>query len=137
MNLSDPYVYKLRVTRVVDGDTVDGDIDLGFNVELKGRRIRLWGINAPETRTKDKEEKSKGQQAKDWLEQQIWVRDNEIYVHTRMDSTGKFGRILGVLYPTLDGSMSYNEWMVKIGLAIPYMDDGLYGEIKHEHSETA
>ena len=58
------YLYKINVTRVVDGDTVDAEIDLGFDIVLS-KRIRLHGIDAPETRTRDKEEKKKGLAAKE------------------------------------------------------------------------
>ena len=61
------YQYKVKVTRVVDGDTVDVDIDLGFSVVLKKQRVRLYEIDTPESRTRDKEEKKFGLLAKEYL----------------------------------------------------------------------
>ena len=82
------------LVRVVDGDTVDCDIDLGFGVWLKNQRIRLYGINAPETRTKDLEEKKAGQAAKLRL---IAMMSNKFLLTTVKDKKGKYGRILGTI----------------------------------------
>ena len=67
MDVNDKYLYEAELIRVVDGDTIDAWIDLGFNITVR-RRIRLWGINAPETRTLDLEEKREGKLAKARLE---------------------------------------------------------------------
>lgn len=90
------YEYKLKITRVIDGDTVDALIDCGFGILLQ-KRIRLSNINAPETRTKDKEEKERGIKAKDRLKELIKEHKGHLTVKTRLDKTGKFGRVLGVL----------------------------------------
>ena len=82
------------LVRVVDGDTVDCDIDLGFGVWLKNQRIRLYGIDAPETRTKDLEEKKAGQDAKLRL---IAMMSNKFLLTTVKDKKGKYGRILGII----------------------------------------
>ena len=87
------FVYPIRVTRVVDGDTVDADIDLGFRVHTN-KRIRLYGFNAPESRTRDKEEKKRGLAAKKRLQQLL---DAAPEVHLRSHGTGKYGRVLGDL----------------------------------------
>ena len=87
--------YRCEVTRVVDGDTIDVDIDLGFNIKYS-ERVRLLGINTPETRTRDLEEKAKGLEAKDfvinWLED---MADKCPIIETKVDKKGKLRRILG------------------------------------------
>jgi micrococcal nuclease len=88
------YDYMATLIKVVDGDTVDCDIDLGFGVWLKNQRIRLYGINAPETRTKDLEEKKAGQAAKLRL---IAMMSNKFLLTTVKDKKGKYGRILGTI----------------------------------------
>ena len=93
-----PYEYFFKPTRVVDGDTVDGFIDLGFSVHRK-IRVRLGGIDAPETRTRDKEEKVFGFAAKEKLEQLLDSCDR---VMIKSLGVGKFGRCLGVLFQADD-----------------------------------
>ena len=88
------YDYMATLVKVVDGDTVDCDIDLGFGVWLKNQRIRLYGINAPETRTKDLEEKKAGEDAKLRL---IAMMSNKFLLTTVKDKKGKYGRILGII----------------------------------------
>ena len=88
------YEYKCKVTRVVDGDTVDIDIDLGFGVWLHKERVRIYGIDTPESRTRDKEEKKYGLMAKEFVKQ--FVKGDSIKLTTqKYDAKGKFGRILG------------------------------------------
>lgn len=89
----DKYNYNVQVSRVVDGDTVDVMIDLGFNTHIK-RRVRMYGINTPETRTRDLEEKKRGLAAKARLEELL--NNNEIVM--RSWGKGKFGRVLGELF---------------------------------------
>lgn len=111
------YEYTFTLDRVVDGDTIDASVNLGFDVTTK-QRIRLLGINAPETRTKDLDEKKKGLQAKEWLKQ-ILDCDKALLIKTHKDKKGKFGRYLGYIY--IDGdSISINEQMVSTGLAVIY-----------------
>ena len=91
------YEYRFKVNRVVDGDTVDGTIDLGFGIFTK-KRIRLSGINAPETRTRDKEEKARGKEAKQRLRQLLLHGQKQaegLVITTTLDKTGKYGRVLG------------------------------------------
>ena len=89
------YQYKIKkINRVIDGDTVDLDIDLGFDITIS-HRVRLKDINAPETRTKDLEEKTRGLAAKVWLEEQL-SREGEWIIETYKED--KYGRILGTLY---------------------------------------
>ena len=116
------YQYKAKLIKVVDGDTVDAMIDCGFST-FKKERIRLFGINTPECRTRDKEEKKRGLAAKARLKQLIKEGKNEFIVETTIDKKGKFGRLLGTLYPLApidDSSNSYNQMLVNEGHAEEY-----------------
>ena len=88
------YEYRCRIDRVVDGDTVDVDIDLGFGVWMKKQRIRLYGVDTPESRTRDAEEKVFGNLAKNFVQVRLPVGSNQV-LRTKLDGKGKFGRILG------------------------------------------
>lgn len=110
------YEYNCTIRRVVDGDTVDVDIDLGFDVVLKQQRIRLYGINTPETRTRDLEEKARGLEAKDFVTNLLPV-GSQCVLQSRLDSRGKFGRILGVF---IVGGQSVNQMLLDEGLAEEY-----------------
>ena len=82
--------YKCKLVKVVDGDTVDVDIDLGFDVWLRNQRIRLYGIDTPESRTSDPDEKIYGLLAKDFLVK--WTNAGDLTIKTRKDDArGKFG----------------------------------------------
>jgi micrococcal nuclease len=110
------YQYKIKkINRVIDGDTIDLDIDLGFGITLS-HRVRLKGINAAETRTTDLEEKQAGINARLWLEKELSKRGEWIIETTKED---KYGRILGTLY--LAGEpVTVNEKMLNEGIAKPY-----------------
>ena len=110
------YTYKAKVTRVVDGDTVDALIDLGFDTHVK-KRIRLYGMDAWESRTRDKEEKVKGLAAKARLIQILNENNNEFILVSH--GVGKFGRCLGELFLTSD-SDSINNQLVSEGHAKKY-----------------
>ena len=111
------YKYKIKnIIRVVDGDTVEVDIDLGFHVTLN-QRVRLKGIDAPETRTLDLEEKDKGIQARLWLEKELSKEGEWIIETTKED---KYGRMLGTLY-LVGEPVTVNERMLNEGIAKPYM----------------
>jgi micrococcal nuclease len=117
------YEYTAKITRVVDGDTVDALIDLGFDIHVK-KRIRLYGINTPETRTRDKEEKSRGLAAKARLED-ILDQDNNI-VTIKSHGVGKFGRCLGELFISGTEMFSFepqcvNKMLISEGHAVKYM----------------
>ena len=86
--------YRCKIVKVIDGDTVDVDIDLGFGIWMKKERIRLYGIDTPESRTRDKEEKKYGLKSKDAVLSYLPV-DSIQTLRTQKDKTGKFGRILG------------------------------------------
>tara|TARA_R100001163_G_C5066954_1_gene205686 strand:- start:633 stop:1043 length:411 start_codon:yes stop_codon:yes gene_type:complete len=115
------YQYKVTVTRVVDGDTVDVDIDLGFSVVLKKQRVRLYEIDTPESRTRDKEEKKFGLASKEYLKNTLLAAKN-IYLISY--DKGKFGRILGELFID-DNDKSVNMQMVDNHHAVKY-----YGQNK-------
>lgn len=116
------YEYKItRLYRVVDGDTIEVDIDLGFDILLH-KLVRLAGIDTPESRTKDAYEKKLGLEAKDWLKNRL--KDAQaIRINTeKPDSTEKYGRILGWLYAD-DDVLSINETMIQQGYAWSYLGD--------------
>ena len=110
------YEYKAIVTRVIDGDTIDVDIQLGFYVILSKQRVRLYGIDTPESRTRDKEEKIRGLLSKDYLKDNCYVGST---IKLKSKEKGKFGRILGVIYKDGD-SISMNQRMIEEGFAVPY-----------------
>jgi micrococcal nuclease len=118
-NTKDPYIYRIRlVHKVVDGDTIDADIDLGFDISLT-KRIRLAGIDTPESRTADVYEKKLGLQAKEWLKHKL-ENAKDIIIKTELpDSTEKYGRIIGHLY--INGEeVSVNNQMISEGHAWNY-----------------
>ena len=118
------FEYKCKLVRVVDGDTVDIDIDLGFGVWLRKQRIRMYGIDTPESRTRDLEEKKYGLAAKEFLKK--WTGAGELRIKTRKDAKGKFGRILGELFmKTSVGELSVNQSLVENSHAVRY-----YGQSK-------
>ncbi len=111
------YEYKIEITRVVDGDTVDGRIDLGFHT-LTFKRVRLMGINTPETRTRDLVEKEKGLAAKQYMKD--LVENNKEFI-IQSHGTGKYGRVLGELFiKSGDRKQSVNKMMIKAGHAVEY-----------------
>ena len=109
------YRYKVEVTRVVDGDTVDVDIDLGFGMTYKKQRVRMKGIDTPESRTRDLVEKKFGLASKEFLKSQLKDQKIELVSHDK----GKFGRILGELFV---GSSAYsiNKIMIDNHYAVLY-----------------
>ena len=116
------YEYNIKkVTKVVDGDTIDVDIDLGFNISY-AQRVRLAGIDTPESRTKDAREKALGLEVKDKIKKAIESAKTVIIKTELPDSTEKYGRILGWVY--LDGAAkSLNEQLIEEGYAWGYMGD--------------
>ena len=111
------YQYKIKkINRIIDGDTIDIDLDLGFNITIT-QRIRLKGINAAETRTLNIEEKKRGIEAKLWLEKEVSKEGEWIIETTKED---KYGRMLGTLY-CIGDPVTLNEKMLNEGIAKPYM----------------
>lgn len=111
------YIYKVVVTRVIDGDTVDVEIDLGFDLKLN-KRVRLHGINTPEVRTRDKEEKARGYAAKERLEAILKDNDNTVYLQS-VDK-GKYGRCVGILFEQDFHDESINDRLLMEGHAVEY-----------------
>ncbi len=114
------YEYRAKVNRVVDGDTVDIDIELGFDIVLTGQRVRIMGIDTPESRTSDKVEKEFGLAAKNRLKELL---GKTAILKTQIekdgdDAKGKFGRILAD-FVAPDGRM-VTEIMIEEGHAVPY-----------------
>ena len=115
------YEYRARINRVVDGDTVDVDIELGFGVVLSDERVRIMGIDTPESRTRDKVEKLFGKAAKAKLKEllgDVCILKTQI-AKDGEDMKGKFGRVFGD-FVTEDGRM-VTEVMAEIGHCVPYM----------------
>jgi len=113
--------YVKKVTKIVDGDTIDVDIDLGFNISYS-QRVRLAGIDTPESRTTDKMEKALGLEVKKKLGELIANAKTIVIKTEKPDSSEKYGRILGWLY--LDGAeTSVNEALIAGGYAWGYMGD--------------
>ena len=115
----DPYIYRIRtISKVVDGDTIDADIDLGFDISLT-KRIRLAGIDTPESRTTNVKEKAMGLESKEWLKKTL-EGAKDILIKTELpDSTEKYGRIIGHLF--INGQdISLNNQMIYEGYALAY-----------------
>ena len=119
------YKYRVEVTRVVDGDTVDVDIDLGFGMTYKKQRVRMMGIDTPESRTRDLEEKFYGLESKKYL---VDLLENETVTLVSHDK-GKFGRILGELFLG-ESNLSVNQIMIENYHAVPY-----FGQSKDKTEE--
>ena len=114
-----PYFYTATIERVLDGDTVDVDLDLGFDVSTR-KRVRIAGINAPETRTRDKAVKIRGIEAKNML-----IHLNDLFgptIFLASHGVGKYGRVLGDVWFHVDKVHWINtaQLMVGEGLATPY-----------------
>ena len=129
------YEYKCKVLRVVDGDTVDVDIDLGFGIVLSDERVRIMGIDTPESRTRDKVEKLFGKASKHRLESllgEVAILKTQINKDGE-DMKGKFGRVLGD-FVTEDGRMA-TEVMIEEGHCVPYFG-GSKEEVQAQHMKN-
>ena len=127
------YEYKCNIIKVIDGDTVDVDIDLGFGIWMKDERVRIMGIDTPESRTRNLEEKFYGLKSKEFLKDLLKDREVQLVSHDK----GKFGRILGELFID-DWSQSVNQMMIDGYHAVPYFgqnkDDT---ELGHQMNKAA
>tara|TARA_R110002020_G_scaffold332666_1_gene548077 strand:+ start:397 stop:765 length:369 start_codon:yes stop_codon:yes gene_type:complete len=116
------YTYNIKLDRVVDGDTIDAIIDLGFDVSIK-KRVRFLGVNSPESRTRDLEEKKRGLAAKDRVQE---ILEGANTIQLKSHGVGKYGRCLGELHvDVVDGQEkvtleSVNELLIKEGHAVEY-----------------
>ena len=88
------FEYQCKIVKVIDGDTADVDIDLGFGVWMKKQRVRFYGVDTPESRTSDKEEKVYGLMAKEFVLSHLPIGSTQV-LRTKKDGVGKYGRILG------------------------------------------
>ena len=134
------YEYRATVLKVIDGDTVDVDIDLGFGIVLKDERVRIMGIDTPESRTRDKVEDLFGEAAKARVKE---LMGESIVLKTQInkngeDMKGKFGRILGdfkVYHSATDSWRMLTEILVEEGHAVAYFG-GSKEEVKAKHLEN-
>ena len=113
------YQYKCKINKVLDGDTVDIDLDLGFNIILVNQRVRMAGVDTPESRTADKEEKVRGLLSKKKLAEKLPIGSWQVIETQKSDNNDdKFGRILGVFL--LEDGTRVNDWLIKNNYAVPY-----------------
>ncbi len=124
------YEYKCKIVRVVDGDTVDVDVDLGWSTFRCGERIRLYGVDTPECRTRDAQEKQAGLAAKDYVTRRLQL--GRTYTLTTKEK-GKFGRYLGVIL--LEDGTSINAALVEENLAVAYHGQNK-SDIQKAHKEN-
>ena len=122
------YTYSCKILRIVDGDTVDVDIDLGFGVWMHRERVRMYGIDTPESRTSDPEEKVYGKLSKQFVKDNLPIGSMKTLV-THKDNKGKFGRILGDFL--IEGK-SLGKTMVDKSLAVVYNGEDK-AEIQMKH----
>lgn len=124
------YEYRVKkVLKIVDGDTIDVDLDLGFDISFT-QRVRLAGIDTPESRTTDKYEKALGLEVKDKLKKSIEAAKIVVIRTEKPDSTEKYGRILGWVFLD-ENPVSINQTLIDEGFAWSYM-----GETKVKNFEA-
>lgn len=116
------FFYKAHVKKVLDGDTIDLLIDVGFNMHFSGR-VRLYGVNTPESRTSNPQEKIAGLAAKEFVEN--WIEENNhiVFIKTIKDKNEKYGRLLAEVY-NQDKTKCLNVEIVNAGLAKSYYGVG-------------
>jgi micrococcal nuclease len=116
------YIYRCKINKVVDGDTVEIDLDLGFNMMLVNQKVRMSGIDTPESRTSNSEEKTRGMLSKKKLSEKLPVGSWQKIQTMKSDSNDdKFGRILGVFI--MEDGMSLNQWMIDNNYAVLYQGE--------------
>ena len=124
------YIYKVKVDRVIDGDTIDCTIDLGFSIFHKAR-VRLYGIDTPESRTRDPDEKIRGKLASSFIKKKLKTTETHA-IATKLDAKGKFGRVLGVL---ICDDENVNEQLIQNDLAVEYFGQSKEA-IEQQHLEN-
>jgi len=116
------YQYKAKILKVLDGDTVDIDLDLGFNIVLSNQRVRMAGIDTPESRTVDKEEKIRGNLSKKKLAEKLPIGSYVTIETQKSDNNDdKFGRILAIF--VLEDKTNLNQWMIDNNYAVLYQGE--------------
>jgi micrococcal nuclease len=129
-----PWIYNAEVKKVIDGDTFDIVIDLGFDTLKKGR-VRLYGVNTPESRTSNLEEKKMGLAAKEFTDQWLKSANHKVKIETIIDKNEKYGRVLAKVWNEAGNCL--NEDIVKSGLAREYfgVGDKTFEEFKKDGNE--
>jgi micrococcal nuclease len=122
------FEYQCKIVKVIDGDTADVDIDLGFGVWMKKQRIRFYGVDTPESRTRDKEEKVYGLMAKEFVLSHLPVGSTQV-LRTKKDGVGKYGRILGEF--VIDDT-TVNQLLIDTHNAVAYFGQSK-DDIEEEH----
>ena len=127
MTQPEAYNYRVKsIVKIIDGDTFDCILDLGFDVLLEAR-VRMMGIDTPESRTRDQEEKKFGLLAKEWLKKNL---HGEILIQTQVDNEkGKFGRILGTVWAE---GKNLNQTMIQEHMAVAYFGQSK-DDVEGEH----
>ena len=126
------FEYQCKIVKVIDGATTDVDIDLGFGVWMKKQRIRFYGVDTPESRTRDKVEKIYGMKAKHFVESYL-PKDSIQVLRTKKDGVGKYGRILGefVVFDGIgDRQTTLNQLLIDTHNAVAY-----FGQSKDDIAE--
>lgn len=126
------YTYKAKIKRVIDGDSIVIDIDLGFDTWIKDQSVRLHGIDTPEVRTKDPLEKAHGKLAKAFVEQ-VLPEGAEVAITTVKDGD-KFGRVLGIVRTSTGRDVARE--LLEERLAVPYDGTKSKEEIKSHHKHN-
>ena len=126
------YEYRVTIIKVIDGDTVDVDIDLGFGISLNNERVRIMGIDTPESRTRDKVEKKFGLAL---LDQELLGKSQpKTQINKKgEDMKGKFGRVLGDF--VTDSGKMVTEIMIKEGHCVPYFG-GSKEDVEKQHMKN-
>jgi micrococcal nuclease len=124
-NTVTPFIYNATLERIVDGDTIDVTLDLGFNVKLHNQRCRLAGIDTPESRTKNLKEKALGLKAKERLKE-LCIGSFKI----QSLGTGKYGRILAI--PYTEDNQDICEMLISEGHAVEYWGEAKTGKVKDD-----
>jgi micrococcal nuclease len=116
------YIYKCKINKVLDGDTVEVDLDLGFNIVLANQKVRLAGVDTPESRTSNTEEKPRGLLSKKKVQEKLPLNSWQKIQTMRADANDdKFGRILGVFI--LEDGTSLNQWLIDNNYAVLYQGE--------------
>ena len=122
------FEYQCKIVKVIDGDTADVDIDLGFGVWMKKQRVRFYGVDTPESRTSDKEEKVYGMIAKEFVQDHLPLGSTQV-LRTHKDSVGKYGRILGEF---IVNDTTLNQLLIDTHNAVAYFGQSK-DAIEEEH----
>lgn len=115
------YEYACKINKVIDGDTVDIDLDLGFNVVLSSQRVRMFGVDTPESRTSNTEEKARGMLSKKKLTEKLSSSSCKIRTFKADSNDDKFGRILGEFI--LEDGTNVNQWLIENNYAVHYQGE--------------